>query len=142
MIEGAVITFIDITEMKHTLATLSQTETSLRLAMVLHDTKDAIVVQTMDGRIVAWNQGAVRQYGWTEAEALQMNVRERIPKDIADSDPDIVHQLSLAPEMEPLRTRRLAKDGSVLPVSVTATALLNESGQVYAVTTIERALQK
>ena len=142
VIEGAVITFIDITEMKQTLASLSQAEPALRLAVVLRNTLDAIVVQTLDGRIVAWNQGAVRLYGWTEAEALQMNARERIPEDIADSDLDKVHQQSQAPELEPLQTRRLAKDGTVLPVSVTASALLNESGQVYAVTTIERTLQK
>ena len=142
VIEGAVVTFVDITEMKQTLATLSQAETSLRLAVVLRDTHDAITVQNLDGRIVAWNPGATRLYGWTEAEALQMNVHDRIPKDIADTDLDKVHQQSQAPVLEPHLTRRLAKDGTVLPVSVAATALINESGQVYAVATIERALQK
>jgi PAS domain S-box-containing protein len=44
-----------------------------RLAVVVRDAHDAITVQDLDGRILAWNPGAERMYGWSEAEALAMN---------------------------------------------------------------------
>jgi two-component system CheB/CheR fusion protein len=47
--------------------------------VVVRDASDAITVQDLEGRTLAWNPGAQRLYGWTEAQALQMNVRERIP---------------------------------------------------------------
>jgi two-component system CheB/CheR fusion protein len=34
----------------------------------------------------------------------------------------------------------VAKDGSVLEVSITATALRNEAGEIYAVATTERLI--
>jgi two-component system CheB/CheR fusion protein len=40
--------------------------------------------------------------------------------------------------LEPYRTQRIAKDGTILDVWLVATALLNETGQVYAISTTER----
>ena len=89
-------------------------------------------------RIIAWNPGAVRMYGWTEAEALAMNVRDRIPPARQTSAMARVHQLGHAEILAPYLTQRLAKDGKVIDVSLTSTALLNEAGQMYAIATTER----
>ena len=57
---------------------------SLRqLAVIVRDSPDAITVQNLDGQIVAWHHGAEKSYGWTEAEALGMNIRDMIPADRA-----------------------------------------------------------
>ena len=138
VIEGAVITFVDITEVVRTRDALHKANELLRLAVVVRDAHDAITVQDLDGRIIAWNPGAVRMYGWTELEALSMNVRGRIPKALQELALAKVHQLSQAEILEPYQTQRLAKDGSVKEVSLTSTALVNESGNVYAIATTER----
>jgi two-component system, chemotaxis family, CheB/CheR fusion protein len=139
VIEGAVITFTDITDIVRTHEALHKANALLRLAVVVRDAHDAITVQDLDGRIMAWNPGAVRMYGWTEAEALTMNVRDRIPKALQESALAKVHQLSQAQMLEPYQTQRLAKDGTVLEVSLTSTALLNEANKMYAIATTERA---
>jgi two-component system CheB/CheR fusion protein len=140
VIEGVVVTFIDITEVKHTQDELQKAERLLRLAVLPRDALDAMTVHDLQGRILAWNPGAVRLYGWTEAEALQMNVRQCIPKDMADGALDAVHHISLAKSLDSQRTSRLTKDGTVLAVSVTATPLCNELGQIYGVATLERPM--
>jgi two-component system CheB/CheR fusion protein len=125
VIEGVVITFVEITEIVRTRVALRKANELLRLAVVVRDAFDAITVQDLDGRILAWNPGAVRMYGWTEAEALQMNVRERLPPGMQDT--------TLAPI-----TQRLAKDGSLVTISLTSTELLDASGHIYALATTER----
>jgi two-component system CheB/CheR fusion protein len=139
VIEGAVITFIEITEIVRVREALRKANELLRLAVVVRDATDAITVQDLEGRTIAWNPGAERLYGWTEAQALAMNVRQRIPKALQSSALEKVRQLSQAQTLEPYQTQRLAHNGAVLEVSLTSTALVNEAGQVYAIATTERA---
>jgi two-component system CheB/CheR fusion protein len=139
VIEGAVITFVDITEMKNISEALRKTNELLRLAVVVRDAHDAITVQDLDGRILAWNPGAVRIYGWSETEALAMNVRDRIPENLRKDALAKVHQLSVAEILEPHLTQRIAKNGSTVEVSIISTALVNEAGEMYAIATTERA---
>ena len=138
IIEGAVITFVDITETVRIREALENANKMLRLAVVVHDANDAITMQDLNGRILAWNPGAVRMYGWSENEALQMNVRDRIPEALRKDELAKVHQLSLAEIMKPYCTQRLTQEGAIVEVWMTATALRNEAGELYAIATTER----
>ena len=139
VIEGVVITFVEITDMVRTRDALRKANELLRLAVVVRDASDAITVQDLDGRIIAWNPGATRMYGWTEAEALQLNVRERIPSANYQTECDRVRQLSQAQALEPYTTQRLTRDRRVVEVSLTSTALFNTDGAMYAIATTERS---
>ncbi len=139
-IEGTVINFFDITEMKQLKEALRKAHELTRLSVVVRDSQDAITVQDLNGRIIAWNQGAERIYGWSEAEALAMNVHDRIPEDLREEALVRLHQLSRAKILKPHHTQRLAKDGQILGVIVTATALVNEARQMYAIATTERVV--
>ena len=138
VIEGVVITFVDITETVHARDALQKANALLRLAVVVRDAFDAITVQDLEGRITAWNPGAVRMYGWSEAEALRMNVRDRIPKSQLAKALGRVRELSESAVLEPYHTQRISKHGTVLNVTLTSTALVDESGDIYAIATTER----
>jgi two-component system CheB/CheR fusion protein len=140
VIEGAVITFVDVTEMKQVEAALEKEATKLlRLSVVVRDAYDAITMQDLQGRILAWNPGAERMYGWSETEALLMNVRDRIPPGLQEDAVAKLLQLSQAEILAPYRAQRITKEGAVTEVWITATALVNQAGQIYAIATTERA---
>ncbi|MCX6621744.1 MAG: PAS domain-containing protein [Acidobacteria bacterium] len=141
VIEGAVITFTDISEMEQAKAALRESEVLRRLAAVVRDAHDAITVQDLDGRILAWNPGAERMYGWSEAEALAMNIRDLIPQGEREEALAVLRRQSHAEVIEPHRTARLAKDGRTVEVWLTATALVNDSGGMYAIATTERKVR-
>jgi len=141
VIDGAVITFVDVTEMVKTRDALRAANELLRLAVVVRDAYDAITVKDLEGRIIAWNPGAVRMYGWTEDEALRMNVSDHIPPAQREQEIEKLKQLSRAEILEPYRTQRLTKSGKLVEISMIATALLNETGQMYAIATTERAIE-
>jgi two-component system CheB/CheR fusion protein len=138
IIKGVVVTFVDISEMKRTQEALRKATDMSRLAMVARDSPDAVIVQDLDAHILAWNPAAERLYGWSEAEALLLALRNRIPQSLGPKMREREHALARAEAVAPFRTRRLASNGAVLEVWVTATQLLNKAGQVYAVATTER----
>ena len=54
-----------------------QAEEQIRQQAALLDVAtDAIMVRALDNQILFWNQGAVRLYGWTAAEALNQNANQ------------------------------------------------------------------
>jgi two-component system CheB/CheR fusion protein len=69
-----------------------------------------------------------------------MHVHDRIPSELHMGALTTLRQLSQAEILEPYRTQRLTKEGSVVEVSIISTALVNEHGQMYAVATTERAV--
>lgn len=138
VIEGAVITFIDISEIVDTRESLRRANELLRLAVVVRDANDAVTVQDLQGRTLAWNPGAVRMYGWSEAEALAMPAGDRIPAALRPGALGQVQQLSRGKILAPFQTQRLARDGAPVDVRITASALVDEAGQIYAIATTER----
>ncbi len=109
-----------------------------RLSVVLADSNDAITVQDFAGNITAWNPGAERMYGWSEAEALTMNIRELIPEEKREDALAFVRKLADGMTMELFETQRITEEGEVLDIRLTGTALVNDDGEPYAVATTER----
>jgi len=141
VIEGVVITFVDITETKHIEEALAKANDQLRLAIVVRDSSDAITVHDLEGRIIAWNPSAVRMYGWSEAEALSLNVRECAPELLQKGLFLSVSTDNREEPPQPLRTKRLTKDGRILDVWVTVSTLVDASGETYAFSTTERLIR-
>ncbi len=139
VIEGAVITFFDVTDMHQAREALGEAESLRRLAVLNTDSRDAIVVQDLQGKILSWNPAATRLYGWSEAEALDMNIRQMIPQAGQDDALAVIEKLARAETLQPYPMERLTKAGKVVRIVLTATALMDESQQVYAVATTERA---
>jgi two-component system CheB/CheR fusion protein len=140
VIEGAVITFTEISALKKAQAAMRDSEALRRLAVVVRDASDAILVQDMTGRILAWNPRAQRMYGWTETEALEMNIRDLMPENEREQALATFRQQSQAGVLEPQRILRIAKDGRTVQVSLIVSALVNDAGETYAIATTERAL--
>ncbi len=136
VIEGAVITFVEITELK------KAQESAARLAVVLRDSSDAVMVQDLDGGLLAWNPAAEKAYGWSEAEALAMNIRDLVPKDQREAALGRIKQLSRAEVIKPYRAKRICKNGHSVEAWVAAAALKDRAGKVYAISTTERAIVK
>ncbi|MDP1572575.1 MAG: chemotaxis protein CheB [Vicinamibacterales bacterium] len=142
VIEGAVITFTEITDVKRAQLALRDSEAIRRLAVVVRDANDAILVLGLDGRILAWNPAATRAYGWTEAEALTMNIHALVPDGQGDVTLARLREAALSDVLAPFRARRRTSSGHVLDVWLTAAALMDETGAPYAISTTERRLEE
>ena len=142
VIEGAVISFSDISAQKKMQDELQKANDLLRLAMVVRDSNDAILVQDFKGRILAWNPAAEKIYGWSEPEALSMNISDMIPKGLIEKSSVEIRQLSQIDILKPYRSKRIAKDGRIVKVMLTASLMINDCGEPYAVLTTEREMKQ
>ncbi|MFT4727958.1 MAG: two-component system CheB/CheR fusion protein [Granulosicoccus sp.] len=133
---GLVISFQDETNR------IASERTLRRLATVVQDSRDAITVADVDGTIVEWNRGAHRMYGFTEDEAVGMNIAEFIAPEQAAHAHKMLRQVIAGEEVEPVEVVRHAKDGRELAVWLTATALLDQSGAAYAIAITENDLSE
>jgi len=137
-VTAAVMVFMDITGRKQDEELRRQAKHVLHLAAVVRDAHDAITVQDLEGRILGWNPEAVKLYGWSEQEALGMNIRDIIPQPQREEALSVVRQLSQAAILKPYRAQRVTKDGRIVEVTLTATALANDANEIYAIATTER----
>ncbi len=140
VIEGVVVTFTDCTALKNAQTALQESETFRRLAVVVRDSRDAVLVQGLTGRIIAWNPGAKAMYGWTEAEALTKNIRDLMPAAERESAFTAIREQCEAGLLAPAPQQRIAKDGRTVQVAVISSALVNDTGETYAISTTERLL--
>ncbi len=132
LIGGLVLTFVDVNP-------LHEAQKGMRrMAAIIRDSNDAITVQDFEGRITAWNHGAEKMYGWSEAEALQMNIGETVPGTKREEMKSFIKKIRSGEAIDSIETQRQTKDGRVLDVWLTITTLVDETGRPVAIATTER----
>jgi two-component system CheB/CheR fusion protein len=111
------------------------------MAVVIQDANDAIILQDLQGKILAWNPAATRIFGWSEEEALRMNIEMIIPHAEIQEALAKITELSKSEFLRPYIAKRLMKSGEIVEVSITATVLVDEKNKIYAVATTQRKIQ-
>ncbi len=129
----------DITERKRAEATLKEKVEDLRrMATVVSDSNDAVILHDFEGKILAWNRGAKETYGYSEAEALAMNVRDIVAEPDREAALALIEKIKQGEIVKSFELRRVTKDGRILDVWLTTTLLTDENGKPVAIATTER----
>src|SRR5206468_3053004 len=105
VIDGVVITFVDITERKR------HEEARARLAAIIDSSQDAIIGHAFDGLITSWNAGAERIFGFTADEAIGKPLSILLPKNQADEVPQVLEKLKRGERVEHFEISQIRKDG-------------------------------
>jgi len=108
------------------------------LTAIVESTNDAIIGMTPDGVITSWNPAAVRLYGYAPQEIVGREARLLYPDDRLDQEAEVLRRIAVGEEVEQYRTDRRRKDGTVVPVSLTALPFFGAAGDVASATTISR----
>lgn len=119
-------------------ATVNDAATTQRLATVVRDSNDAVLLLDLNGNIRAWNRGAQEMYGYTEKEALAMRVRDLVPVDKRAETDEFMRRLAAGEVAKSFETTRLTKDGRLCEVWLTVTVLSDDKGAPVSIATTER----
>ena len=123
---------LDITERKQA------EEVRSHLAAIVESSDDAIISKTLEGKIVSWNPGAERIYGYTAEEMLGLPISLLVPPDRSEEVPSILERLGHGERLEHFETTRVRKDGRRIEVSVTISPIRDSTGAVVGASVITR----
>lgn len=122
----------DITERKQA------QESLLRLAAIVESSSDAIIGNTLDGTLFAWNPGAEKLFGYAAREAVGRHISIVVPADRKDEVPQILQRIARSESTQNYETVRLNRDGREIDVSITVSPIKDGGGTVIGASTIAR----
>jgi two-component system cell cycle sensor histidine kinase/response regulator CckA len=108
------------------------------LAAIVESSQDAIYGGDLNGRLSSWNKGAELMYGYTAEEAIGKNVSFLVPPGRPDELPLLTEKLRTGLRTHNYETVRVAKDGTLLDVSVSISSVLDSAGSLIGVSAIAR----
>jgi PAS domain S-box-containing protein len=109
-----------------------------RLAAIVESSDDAIIGKTLEGKIVSWNTGAQRLFGYTAEEAVGQFVTLIIPAERLDEEREILAKLVKGERVEHYETVRVTKDGRLLDISLTSSPIRDGSGRIIGASKVAR----
>jgi PAS domain S-box-containing protein len=115
---------------------------SEHLAAIVRSSDDAILSKDRNAIVTSWNEGAERLYGYSREEAVGQSVGILIPPERRGEELEIVDRILAGERIEHYETVRVCKDGTRLNVSLTASPILDEEGQIVGVSTQARDISK
>ena len=123
----------------HDITKRKEMENELRLlAAIVQNSPDPTTVQNFGGNIISWNHGAEKVYGYSEEDALKMNVSKIVPEHKREEIAELIEKLKEGEDVVFLDTQRLAKDGRLLDISLAVMMIKDETGRPFAIATNER----
>jgi PAS domain S-box-containing protein len=108
------------------------------LAAIVESSGDAIFSYTLDGRIVTWNEAAERIFGYPKNEAIGMRIAELAPPDRPDRLSAVLERVRRGERAGSIRTACTAKGGRQVDVSVSASPITDDAGNVVGAASIAR----
>jgi len=106
------------------------------LAAIVDSAEEAIISQSMEGRLTTWNAGAQRLYGYEAAEALGQPATMIVPPSLHAETNELLQKLQRAECVEQFETQRTRKDGAHVPVCLTVSAIRNGKGGIIGASSI------
>ena len=105
------------------------------LASIVESSEDSIVGTDLDGRIMSWNQGAEKLFGYTAAEALGQLVTLIFPPN-PGMGLKVIDKIRRQEKIERFEVVRVAKGGQPIDVSVIISPIRDRHGKLTGVSGI------
>lgn len=108
-----------------------RTEENRRLALIVQQTADAIMIHDLNGNISFWNPAAQRMFGYAPADIIGRSADLLMPPNHeSELERNMANMLANG-LVEHYDTQRMARDGKLLDVSLSAAPLMDpKTGQL------------
>ena len=113
-------------------------EAAARLAAIVESSDDAIISKALDGKVLTWNTGAQRMYGFSSDEMVGRSIYGLVPQRLQDEEQRILAQVARGEPVHHYETVRCRKDGNEIDISLALSPIRNSAGDIVAASSIQR----
>jgi PAS domain S-box-containing protein len=113
-----------------------------RLAAIVASSEDAIIGKDLSGLVTSWNAAAEKIFGYSAAEMIGQPIRRLIPPERQSEEDEILGRIRQGENVRHFETERRAKDGRLVAVSVTVSAIRDSAGHLVGASKIARDISE
>jgi len=103
----------------------ASTEENRRMALVVKQTADAIIIHDTDGKIAFWNAAAQKMFGYAPDDIIGKSASVLTPKSEENELKENLRAINDGRIVENHDTQRMARDGRLIDVSISAAPLID-----------------
>jgi PAS domain S-box-containing protein len=114
------------------------TDAPALLAAIVESSEDAIIAKDLNGIILACNAAAERIFGYSADELIGRPVLMLIPRDRQQEEAAILSRIRAGERVDHFETVRMRKDGTLIDISLTVSAVRDASGAIVGASKVAR----
>ncbi|GAA0278537.1 PAS domain-containing sensor histidine kinase [Cryptosporangium japonicum] len=107
-------------------------------AAIVRSARDAIIGESLDGRVTSWNAAAEQLYGYTEDEMRGRPMAELYPPETAGEEIDILRRISEGESVRIYQAQRIHRDGHRLTVELSVSPVTDADGRIVGAARVSR----
>ena len=115
-------------------------ECAQHMAVIVQNSADAIVAQTLEGTVTSWNPAAEKLYGYRGEEIIGKPVALLSPQARTGEITASLARIKAGWPVEHHESIGVRKDGTVIPVLLTVSAIRGANGAIVGASVIHRAM--
>ncbi len=121
------------------ISTRKKEEESLRqIKLIVENSHDAIIGETLTGIVTSWNGGAVKLFGYSAEETVGKSVDFLLPTEMKGEVLTLLKRVEAGEVIADYDSVRLRKDGSKIDVALSISPIKAEDGRVIGASIVER----
>lgn len=131
-VQAIVCNYSDVTQWKQRDLILAE------FAAIVESSDRAIFSKDLEGRILTWNRGAQKLYGYTSEEISGRHIRTLVPLELQDEEQSTRRLVGENSQPLEIRTSRVGRGGSRIPVLVQLAPVLDRYGRTRGISDSSR----
>lgn len=132
-------TIIGISCVERDITLRKKAEESMRqIQLIVDNSYDAIIGETLEGIITSWNGGAVRMFGYSAQDVIGKSVSLLLPPELKDEVPALLGKIRAGEVVIDYDSMMVRRDGSKIDVGFSGSPIKAEDGTIVGVSVVER----
>lgn len=109
-----------------------------QIKLIVENSYDAIIGETLEGIVTSWNGGATRMFGYSAEEMVGKPILSLFPDELKAEPTMLLDKVKKGEYVADYDSLRLCKDGSKIEIALSVSPIRLEDGTITGVSIVER----